>query len=374
MSRDEIRKLLSGYATGSLDQAERRALFEAALDDQELFDALAKEEALRDVLEDPSVRQQLIAALSPAREPFAARAWRWVRQPAGLALAGGLAVLVLGTATVVVMRRAMPPHQKTLMAEATAQKVTPPSSAPATPAVPPSPAAQPPAIRSTPAARETASPPKLFQPPAPQAELSPALPAPPAVPPQQSLAAPPLPAQKAAPGPIAEGAARPLYAPRPSDAATHPGGALLRGFGGRLPSPPASAEHAKAARAPAAGGALNPSLAYTLRLKNPGGTSDPVPPGAVFHTGDEVRLRVESSEAGVVYLLRREFNGTWSLVEDQSVQKAQPFELPAGGLQADVPLRMELALVYSREEQHLDPDALLANAGSHSLKITLEFR
>src|ERR1017187_7593148 len=41
MSREEIQKLLGGYATDTLSEAERRALFEAAIEDQELFDALA---------------------------------------------------------------------------------------------------------------------------------------------------------------------------------------------------------------------------------------------------------------------------------------------------------------------------------------------
>src|SRR5580700_4750679 len=95
MSREEIRKLLGGYATDTLSEAERRALYEAALEDQELFDELAKEQALREVLQDPSARQQLIEALGPAREPFAARMWRWMRQPAMLAVAGGLAVLLI---------------------------------------------------------------------------------------------------------------------------------------------------------------------------------------------------------------------------------------------------------------------------------------
>src|ERR1035438_3145904 len=95
MSREEIQKLLGGYATDTLSEAERRALFEAAIEDQELFDALAKEQALRDVLHDPSARQQLIEALGPAREPVAARAWRWLRQPAALAMAGGMAGLLI---------------------------------------------------------------------------------------------------------------------------------------------------------------------------------------------------------------------------------------------------------------------------------------
>src|ERR1039458_7309245 len=64
MSREEIQKLLGGYATDTLSEAERRALFEAAIEDQELFDALAKEQALRDVLHDPSARKTLILALA----------------------------------------------------------------------------------------------------------------------------------------------------------------------------------------------------------------------------------------------------------------------------------------------------------------------
>ncbi|HVN02822.1 MAG TPA: hypothetical protein VMT86_00315, partial [Bryobacteraceae bacterium] len=63
MSRDQIQKLLGGYATGTLNEAERRELFEAALEDQELFDALAKEQALHEVLREPDARRQLIAAL-----------------------------------------------------------------------------------------------------------------------------------------------------------------------------------------------------------------------------------------------------------------------------------------------------------------------
>lgn len=95
MSRDEIEKLLGGYATDTLTEAERSALFAAALEDQELFDALAKEQALREVLQEPSARRQLMEALLPARQPLGARMWRWLRQPAALALTGGIAALLI---------------------------------------------------------------------------------------------------------------------------------------------------------------------------------------------------------------------------------------------------------------------------------------
>ena len=48
MSREDIQKLLGGYATGTLTPEEQQALFSAALEDQELFDALAREQSLRD--------------------------------------------------------------------------------------------------------------------------------------------------------------------------------------------------------------------------------------------------------------------------------------------------------------------------------------
>jgi hypothetical protein len=68
MSSDEIRQLLGGYATGTLTDEERRLLFEAALKDQELFESLADEEALRDVLSDPICRDELMEALEEAEE------------------------------------------------------------------------------------------------------------------------------------------------------------------------------------------------------------------------------------------------------------------------------------------------------------------
>jgi hypothetical protein len=69
MKREDIRKLLGGYATGTLTAEERQALFEAALDDQELFDALTKEQPLRDLLEDPAARARLLAALDDSPLP-----------------------------------------------------------------------------------------------------------------------------------------------------------------------------------------------------------------------------------------------------------------------------------------------------------------
>lgn len=95
MRPDEARKLLGGYATGTLTEAEEQALFAAALEDQELFDELAREQALREVLRDPAAKANLLAALDEPR-----RKWWWSWKPAAavLAMAGVAAVaVVVGT-------------------------------------------------------------------------------------------------------------------------------------------------------------------------------------------------------------------------------------------------------------------------------------
>jgi len=91
VTRDEIRNLIGGYATGSLSEAEKKTLFEAALDDQEMFDELVREQALKELLDQPGAKQRLIAALEPARRRgFAWGRWAWATALAMIALAVGL--------------------------------------------------------------------------------------------------------------------------------------------------------------------------------------------------------------------------------------------------------------------------------------------
>lgn len=92
MSREEIEKLLGGYATGTLTGEERDALFAAALEDQVLFDLLAREEPLRELLEDPVAKARLRRALEESAVPWY-RAWL---RPALLgALVAGMAVVAV---------------------------------------------------------------------------------------------------------------------------------------------------------------------------------------------------------------------------------------------------------------------------------------
>jgi len=95
MTNEEIQKLVSGYATNSLTDTERKALFEAALDDQELFDILQREQAVKDVLDDPVSRRQVREALEASVSPPAAPSW-WVRWSTwGFATAAVAAVLTV---------------------------------------------------------------------------------------------------------------------------------------------------------------------------------------------------------------------------------------------------------------------------------------
>src|ERR1019366_8635532 len=134
MSPEDIRKLLGGYATGTLTTEEQQALFAAALEDQELFDALAREQSLRDLLRDPAARAELLSALdSPASR--LGGLWQWLRRPAvaGLAVAAVAEIALVGVAVwkgTHVVRPA-----PTIVAEMKRQDAAP--AVPASPAAPP---------------------------------------------------------------------------------------------------------------------------------------------------------------------------------------------------------------------------------------------
>lgn len=143
MSKDEARKLLGGYATGSLSQAEQKALFEAALEDQELFDELSGEQVLKEVLDEPGTRPRLIAALEPPPH----RTWLWAIAAAALAIVAALTV---------VSERKPPPQQI-----AQVMRAPEPTTAPVAPLPPP------PAREAVPLKRKVAPAPA----PEPPAEL-----------------------------------------------------------------------------------------------------------------------------------------------------------------------------------------------------------
>jgi hypothetical protein len=307
MSREEVQKLLGGYATGTLTRDEQRALFEAALEDQQLFDALAKEQALREILDDPFARRQLLEALDPAREPFWVVAWRWLPRPAVLAAAGGLAgaLIVAG----LLWRRPTKPVRP----EAVVAELRQP---------------QPPAVA-------TVSPKEFAAPRHPRKRPT-HLPAPPAL--RSATAAVP------APPPAPATAAPRVQPPPPPPAAAPPAPAesvMLGGLASKTEMKRASAA------APAPG---NLGVRYGLLVKRPDGDFVPARLDAILQPGDAVRLRIEPNNNGYAYLFQRDPSGGWRLASSRRVERGRQCLLPEqGALQYEEPGHKELLLVLSRQ-------------------------
>jgi hypothetical protein len=145
MNPADIRKLLGGYAAGTLTEEERRVLFEAALTDQNLFNELAREQALKELLEDPGARRQLLAALEE-KPGLVDRLRAWLGRPVAWVAAGSLVAAAL--LVVIVVRRAQGPL-------APEPVITAKLEAPSLPAAPPTPSRKaPPEVPSEIAARK----------------------------------------------------------------------------------------------------------------------------------------------------------------------------------------------------------------------------
>jgi hypothetical protein len=122
MANDEIRDLIGRYATGSLTADEQKRLFDAALDDQDVFNEIAQEQDIKKLLAEPGARDRLIHALEPPRK----QAWIF-----GVAATAALTVLIAA----VLLRPAPKPPQVAAVKPApqAAEMAAPPEAAPATP-------------------------------------------------------------------------------------------------------------------------------------------------------------------------------------------------------------------------------------------------
>lgn len=352
MSREDIRKLIGGYASDTLSNSERRALLEAALENQELFDALAKEQGLRDVLQDETARQQLLEALGPAREYSPRRRWLWLPKPAALAAAGGMAGLLI-VAAVVLERANLPsPEKPVLVAQAPA-----------------------------PAAEMANVPVKVFAPAEKRkAKKATRLPQPPAIRQHADL--------QAARQPV------PAQADAAAGSAPAPQGFVI---GGNAPTAQDSEEIRKLSESASAGlqskaqkaaesrfvrsdsvapvQASNLAVRYTPVRRAPDGKYVPIRLGEAFQVGDAVRLRLEPNDGGYIYLFQRDPAGGLRLVASGHIERGQASNLPArGALKCDEPGTKQLLLVFSRRPQPEladlatpELDALASQARSHIL-------
>ncbi len=286
MKREDVEKLLGGYASGTLTDAERQALCEAALSDQEIFDALVEEETLREILADPRARRRLMDATEPRRR-------HWFERPVAWAMAGSLAA-VTGAAVIVLhlstMRVAELPRQVAM------QALRAPEIAPAAPGAPPAAEPERPAVAPRVKRRAEAPLPEketktemadargAAAPPPPAAAVAPSsMPAPP--PP------PPPPAAETAPPP-----ARDLLAEQAA-ATAPPAATAFRGAVGGVAGGIAGVPN------------LSPALRCTVQRRTPDGKFADLPPGATLDPTDTIQLSVEALRSGFLSVVQAEDAG-----------------------------------------------------------------
>jgi len=306
MNHEQARKLLGGYATNSLTEAERKALFEAALDDQELFDALQQEEALKELLADPVSRNQVQQALTqaPASDATGAAWWsRWW-------VWGGLTAAVAATVLIVSVIRSNEPPKEMARVQSTPQVSVQDS----TPAIP------------------TPAEPRLKQPElAPRKILRAARAAQPsngrtstgAVSNAVTLQAPAAAAAPPAPPPPPqETATFGQQAQQGRSQGTIQGqiGAQAQSF--REEQFARDGERPRAAKAASGGGGFagapglvseykGPLLQYSFAKRDAAGTDAPLPAGARPQSGDAIRLTVLPGVAGYLSLYQLDPSGDW---------------------------------------------------------------
>jgi hypothetical protein len=95
---EDVRGLLGGYATGNLTAEERQRLFHAALADPAVFEALAGEEELRELLEDSGARARLLDATQHGAFSMRSVFREWLERTRAkvLVVLGMLALVAIG--------------------------------------------------------------------------------------------------------------------------------------------------------------------------------------------------------------------------------------------------------------------------------------
>jgi hypothetical protein len=294
MKREEIEKLLGGYAAGTLTNAERQALFAAALEDQHLFDVLAREEPLRELLQDPAARGELLATLDDAPQP-------WYYRPLSPAIITGAAAALIAFALVVYWR----PLRTRIPVDTTPVK---------------------PQIATVPPGKAFGVLPDGLRPRPVRSSLPAELPPPPVLAPAASSAALQKLAETPAAPPPPEPAPAAAQASAPADATTQ----LLRAALSALP--------------PAA-----PRLRYRIMRRLPNGEFAEVDPQQELEREDAVVIRLEVSETGYAYVFQQDVEKQWQPLATARVLRAGSYLLPpTGSIRADTPGSKEFLLVFSR--------------------------
>jgi hypothetical protein len=318
MPQRDIEKLLGGYATDTLTEEERKELFAAALHDQTLFNALAYEHALKEVLDDPRARRLLIDALKKktTQQYWLENFLAWLRRPSSWALAGSVAVALLAI-TFVIRMAGLPTPVTERMAGVKA--LPPPTSEPAAPGTD---------MTKTPE-------PTPFEGERQKNKQPPQTPSPGAAPAEESE--------------LRERRAAKLAAPESfsaSDSKKSDGGNQAAEQPPALPAPLAKErDSAQEAEVPSRRlkyqGLANrarprPNIRYTLLRRGPDGLYAQVDPATNFKAGDAVRIAIEPTDDGYLYALWEDEAGKAKMVfptgetggEAAKVEKDRRYLLP----------------------------------------------
>ena len=302
MKPGDAEKLLGGYAAGTLTPEEHRALFSAALEDQQLYDALVREEPLRDLLADPAARANLLAVLDRVPKP-----WYYRDVHSGIIAAAVSAVVIAVLGVKFWPVRTAPPITVVSQAE------LPQPAKSELPAVLPLPERRPATSKES------------------------ALPAPPRIP----VASPEPELAPAVNELLTRGTARPAPPEQPSPVV-------------------ASDASIMRPRAFARAAVALPTLAvrYTILKRQPAGEFAPVDPQQELEAGDETVIRLEPNESGFLYVLERADSGDWRPITNERVQASMPHEVPAGGtFRAERPGPREFLVLFSRQPQNISSGA-----------------
>lgn len=345
---DNIQHLLGGYASGTLTPQEQQRLFEAAMDDQELFDALAREQALKEILDDPESRGYLRTALAEAGQKPSKLAWWW--PAAGISSVAVALAVVLMVSVQQKQDKAIAPPQTAKSEAPTAPpqemaKNTVPEPAVIAEAKPQKKVEQPAAAKAKEA--QVAAAPIVAQDAVAAEEKEAAKPAmvasvPPPPPPQPSSQSASIlflqPRAFAVSAPAAPAAA-------PGAAA---GGAVMtsRARAAAVPqeSRKASAEAAdKAERLSlAAGPVANAGIRYRIFRRNSEGEFVETRLDTRFEDGDEIQLLVEANALGTISIQMRNAQG-WRTLPQRTVAgtnlRSAPIRLERGTLELGVMLQ-----------------------------------
>jgi hypothetical protein len=353
MNADEISRLLSEYAAGTISDADRRALMKEAAESQAVFEAVYAEQPLAELMADPDARTELRVALAgPQPRRGFARLWR----PWPLAAMATVAVAFFA----ILIGRHVPLQEK--------------PAAPQTVATAPAGEAEPPA--DVPILNRTRQPEQLFgKRDAAVASKRPdskdAVPAagPKSSPVQREEDRKGLDAAAAAnriaaglkeeqtPQPLPEKAAESKVVATPP-AATREGvpgrtvgsgaggavGGVVGGVVGGIAPPAEPAAGARTAPAPQTQTARRSAdtdlaklsldavagLQYQLWKRTDGGTFTQVPPETVFRAAEAMRIEIRVPVAGYLQVAEQTADGSWALLFPGTGARAA--QLPGGSM------------------------------------------